>query len=313
MPERNLLGLSACLAGQKVRYDGGDKANPGLAAWRSAGVEFLHFCPEAQAGLPIPREPMELIAKGSQVRAVGLKTGRDYTGLLAPWCLEWAETLAAMGVVGVVLKSNSPSCAGTHPAEEGIDGLLAAALGVVAPLIPVTHEKEVADPEGRADFASRIFVLKSWRELKSRGIGRSGLIAFQTSHKLELMAHSPAGCNALGRVVADPMTEDCERVDAYEKGLLACLAQKATSGRHVNALSHAAGYLRGRAPEALRAELRGAIENYREGRAPLSEPVLLLASLVAEASIPYLASQTYLNPHPVQLALWNLSLTSART
>lgn len=309
MRDRDLFALSACLAGQKVRYDGGEKSNPGLLAWRQAGVEFLCLCPEAQAGLPIPREPMALVEEGGAVRAVGSSTGRDYAPMLRPWCREQAKSLTAQGVIAAVLKSNSPSCAGTHPAPGAIDGLLAAALGELDPLLPVTNEKAVADPEGRTDFLSRVYVLKRWRELKKGGIGRAELIAFQTAHKLELMAHSPIGCTALGRIVAAPEAADTgERASAYERGLLACLAQKATAGRHVNALAHAAGYLRGRTAEPLRAELRGKIENYGAGSEPLSAPLLSLGRLVREAGIPYLISQTYLNPNPVQLALYENSL-----
>ncbi len=107
--EKIRLGISSCLLGAKVRYDGGHKLDTFLRDILGRYVEFVPVCPEVEAGLGVPREAMHLAGDPARPRLVGIKTGTDFTGTMVDWAHRRMEELAGEGLCGFVFKSGSPS------------------------------------------------------------------------------------------------------------------------------------------------------------------------------------------------------------
>lgn len=297
--------VSACLMGKNVRYDGGSKLDPFLVDTWGGHLDLMPVCPETGAGLETPREPMRLRVQEGKTRAFGIQSGTDYTVLLETWSEREIHQLTRLDPQGIILKSKSPSC-GSDKTDDGhrAAGLFAAVLKEKMPLVPLIDETEFQDHSLRDLFVSRIFTLRRWRETRTGGINRARLVEFHTKNKLLLLSHSPENYRRLGRVAADPGPTSIEtRAAHYEKELLELLKHKATEARHVNVLHHIAGYFRKKISENDRAELSQAIESYRQGLSGLAVPITLANHHAKKIKNPYLATQTYLHPHPLEIKL----------
>ncbi|WP_176064521.1 YbgA family protein [Anaeromyxobacter diazotrophicus] len=307
------LGVSACLLGQNVRYDGGHKRNDFLTGLLARFVEFVPVCPEVELGLGTPREAIRLVRDGGLVRLVGRATGADHTAAMRRLAERRVAELARLDLDGYVLKKDSPSCGmervkvyGGAVATKDGRGAFAAVLLDRLPLLPVEEEGRLQDLPLREAFVERLF---AYRRLKALFAGRwalGELVAFHAAEKLLLLAHEPAAYQQLGRLVAGakgiPRAELARR---YGERYLRALAKPATRGRHVNVLQHMAGYLKDLAAPGERQELQEAIADYRQGLVPLVVPVTLLRHHVRRHGIAYLAGQRYLEPHPKELMLRN--------
>jgi len=308
------VGVSSCLLGEAVRYDGGHKRDRFLTEELARFVEFVPVCPEAELGMGIPREAVQLVRAGGRVRMVGAKSGRDWTDAMERFAARRAHALAKLELCGYVLKKDSPSCGLERVRLRGPGGLVrrdgrglfAAALLASDPALPVEEEGRLHDPALRESFVERVFAYRRLRSLFAGRFSLSRLVAFHTAHKLQLLAHAPAAYRSLGRLVAGakglPRSELRER---YTRGFMAALASRATPRRHVNVLEHCLGYFRGRLDSGARAALALAIADYRAGLVPLVVPVTLLRHYVERLGVVYLAGQVYLEPHPKELMLRN--------
>lgn len=308
------LGVSACLLGKPVRYDGGHKRDEFCVDVLGAFVEWVPVCPEVEVGMPVPRPTIRLVGRAAAPRLVAERSGEDWTGRMQAWAEARVEALAALDLSGFVLKKDSPSCGlervrvyrpkGGAPSRDGT-GAFARVLRERLPLLPVEEEGRLHDPLLRESFIERIFAFARWRRLVEGGLRRGALVEFHTAHKLALLAHSPEGYRRLGWLVAGakgrPMAEVAE---AYGALFMASLAIPATRGRHLNVLQHMAGYFK-RAEAADRKELEEALHDYGRGHVPLVVPLTLLRSAVRRHGVEYLAGQTYLDPDPKELMLRN--------
>jgi uncharacterized protein YbgA (DUF1722 family)/uncharacterized protein YbbK (DUF523 family) len=308
------IGISACLLGEQVRFDGGHKRDGFLVDTFGKHVEWVPVCPEVEIGLGTPRETLRLEAIDGRIHMVMPKSGRDLTGEMRAYSTRRAEALAGEDLCGYVLKKDSPSCGlfrvkvyDRHgsPTRSG-RGLFAAALVERCPGLPVEEEGRLSDPRLRENFVERVF---AYRRLRTLFAGRwtiGDLVAFHTAHKLILLAHSPAAYQALGRLVAEASAHPRAGLRArYEQEFMAALAVMATPRRHVNVLSHMVGYLRKTVDDESRRELRQVIDDYGAGLVPLIVPLTLLQHHVRRIGEPYLAGQVYLSPHPKELMLRN--------
>ncbi len=309
------VGISSCLLGQEVRYDGGHKRDPYLVEAFGRHVEWVPVCPELEMGLGVPREPIHLVADREEgVRLKGVKSGTDHTEAMRRYAKRRLDALARLDLDGYVFKKDSPSCglwrvkvwnaAGT-PARNG-RGLFAAALVERFPHLPVEEEGRLSDARLRENFIERVFAYARLKALFSGRWTVGRLVAFHAAHKLLLLAHSPEAYRTLGRLVARVSSGDRRTVRAeYEARFTDALAVLATPGRHVNVLQHMAGYLHDGLDVMSREELHQAIADYRAGIVPLIVPITLLRHHVRHLNVPYLASQVYLDPHPKELMLRN--------
>ena len=308
------IGISACLLGERVRYDGGHKRDAYLVQTFGRYVEWVPVCPEVEMGLGTPRETLRLVRTGGDTRLIMPKTGADHTEAMRAYASRRIAELAKEDLCGYILKKDSPSCGmervrafDVHgvPAKSG-RGLFAEALLQHFPHLPIEEEGRLSDPRRRENFGERVF---AYRRLRTLFAGRwkvGELVAFHTAHKLLLMAHSPKAYESLGRLVAGakavPRAELRER---YEAEFMRALGEIATTKRQVNVLLHLLGYFRAQLDDDSRRELLSVIDDYRRGLVPLIVPITLIRHYVRRFDVTYLRGQIYLEPHPKGLMLRN--------
>jgi uncharacterized protein YbgA (DUF1722 family)/uncharacterized protein YbbK (DUF523 family) len=308
------IGISACLLGQKVRYDGGHKRDAYLVETFGRFVEWVPVCPEVEMGLGTPRETLRLVRIGEEVRMVMPKTGVDYTAAMQSFAKRRVQALEREELCGYILKRSSPSCGMERvrvfdsngvPAKSG-RGLFAEALVGRFPYLPVEEEGRLLDARLRENFIERVFAYRRLRTLYAGRWKLGDLVGFHTAHKLLLMAHSPRAYASLGRLVAGgKKLTRAELRSRYEEQYMQALAEIATTRRQTNVLQHITGYLRPHLDEASRGELVALLEDYRRGFVPLIVPITLIRHYVRHFDIPYLRGQIYLEPHPKELMLRN--------
>jgi uncharacterized protein YbgA (DUF1722 family)/uncharacterized protein YbbK (DUF523 family) len=308
------IGVSACLLGQKVRFDGGHKRNDFLADTLGAFAEFVPVCPEFEIGLGVPRETLRLERRAARVHLIAPGSGADLTAPMEAYAARRTAALEHEDLCGYVLKKDSPSCGMERvrvygragmPARDGV-GLFATALIARFPNLPIEEEGRLNDARLRENFIARVFSYRRMRSFFSLRWTVGGLVRFHTAHKLLLMAHSPQAYRELGRVVAGAARMPRESLrERYEATLMMALAKIATPARHTNVLHHMLGYMRAPLDADGRRELVQLIEDYRGGLVPLVVPITMFRHYVAKYEIEYLRGQVYLEPHPKELMLRN--------
>lgn len=308
------LGISSCLLGELVRYDGGHKRDRFLVDTLGPYVEWVPVCPEMEVGMGVPRESIRLERNAGAVRLVALKSQQDHTDAMGKWARKRLTELAKEDLCGYILKSRSPTCGMERvavydesevPSKEGV-GAFARPLLERFPDLPVEEEGRLHDPKLRENFIERIFACQRLRSLFATGWRVREVIEFHAQHKLVLMAHSPADYRQLGQqVAAIQQTPRAVFRRNYERAFMAALRKKATKGRHTNVLQHAAGYVSKELDAASRHELGDLIGDFRNGLVPLIVPITLMRHYVRRFQIAYLERQYYLDPHPKELMLRN--------
>ncbi|MBM4403425.1 MAG: DUF1722 domain-containing protein [Candidatus Cloacimonetes bacterium] len=310
-----ILGISSCLLGNNVRYDGQDKLDRRLADELGAYAQFIPVCPEAELGLGIPREAMRLVGKVENPRLVTINTGIDLTERMQAYCDKRVAELAEESLCGFIFKSKSPSSGmegvkvypegGGAPAKTGV-GLFARTFMNAFPLLPVEEENRLHDPILRENFVERIFVMQRWNELAGKPVGTGDIVDFHTRHKLLLMAHSPERCRALGIMVAQVKQYKAEDFKAeYIRQMMEALRKTATRRKHQNVMLHILGYIKKDLSAWEKQELISIIDNYRSELYPLIIPLTLINHYVKKYNQQFLSDQYYLNPHPMELNLRN--------
>jgi uncharacterized protein YbgA (DUF1722 family)/uncharacterized protein YbbK (DUF523 family) len=307
------LGVSACLMGERVRYDGGHKRDPFLTETLAPFVEWVPVCPELEIGLGVPRDTLRLVGEPRAPRLVVERTGEDLTPAMQRFARRRLDDLAALELDGYVLKRASPSCGLFRVrvyGEGGVAGavgrgIFASALVERFPALPVEEEGRLSDPVLRENFIERVFAMARWRAFLARRPRARDLVAFHAAHKLAVLAHSPVHYARLGRLVAAARAVARSTLEEYARVLMEALAIRATPARHVNVLQHVAGFFKRRLDVDERVELREIIEEYRQGLVPLVVPLTLIRHHVRRLAIAYLREQVYLSPHPKELMLRN--------
>jgi len=301
------LGVSACLLGERVRWDGGHKRDRFLAGPLARHVVWVPVCPEMAIGLGVPRETVRLERRGGGVRMVAPGSGKDHTGAMRRWARGHLGELARARLSGFVLKEGSPSCglsgvkvrrADGRTSRDG-RGLFAEDLTARFSVLPVEEEGGLADARRRERFLECVFAYSRWTRLLD-GAGPAGLVAFHAAHEATLSAHSPARCARLARLAARPAST--ELVARYGELFMETLAVPVPRARHVAAMRRLAATVAARTSPAERARLDAALGAYRGGRAPRVVPLKLLRGLLRRHDAPAGAtSQTYLAPYPDEL------------
>lgn len=313
--QRPRLAISACLLGERVRFDGGHKRDGFLVETLGQFVDWVPVCPEVESGMGAPRESMRLVQHaGRELRLVTNKTGQDHTGSMRRYARRRLEELAGDDLCGFVLKKDSPSCglervkvygAAGMPVRSG-RGLFADALVSRFPLLPVEDEGRLNDPHLRENFVERVFAYRRLTTLFASRWSMGDIVRFHAVHKLTLMAHQPRAYQRLGRLVASGKSMVRRQFqDAYSSAFMAALGAMATPRRHANVLQHMLGYFKKTLDRESRAELLALIEDYAHERVPLVVPLTLFGHHIRRCGVTYLADQTYLQPHPAELMLRN--------
>lgn len=308
------LGISSCLLGEKVRFDGGHKLDRFLTDTLGRYVEYVPVCPEVEIGLPTPRDTLRLSGTPDDPRLIFSKNGEDITDRMTSWAQKRLDELEKENLSGFIFKSKSPSSGMERvklydrngiPNKSGV-GLFAREFMQRFPLLPVEEDGRLHDPKLRENFIEILFALKRWRESLALGQTAGNLVDFHSRHKLLMMAHSPDIYRQMGKLVARAGTLDPEALYRdYLALLMKGLRMKATVAKHVNVLQHGLGYFKKQLSADEKQEMLTVIDQFHRQQTPLIVPITLLNHYVRKYQQPYLQQQVYLNPHPVELSLRN--------
>jgi uncharacterized protein YbgA (DUF1722 family)/uncharacterized protein YbbK (DUF523 family) len=309
------IGVSTCLLGEKVRFDGGHKRDTFLVDVFGRYVEWVPVCPEVETGLGTPREPIRLVQQGDDIRFLMFKSGVDHTERMRNYAAKRVEELGRENLCGYVLKKHSPSCGMERVrvyqpsgiANRTGTGLFAGALMKLFPHLPVEEEGRLQDARLRENFISRVFAYQRWQLATENGVNRVSLTRFHERHKFLLMAHNQAGTRRLGRLLGTPQqsSDDGALAAAYLEGFSNVMRRTPTLRNHTNVLQNLAGYFSKELTPDDRQELTGLIHRYRQQLLPLIVPITLIRHYVRKLDVAYLREQVYLDPHPQELMLLN--------
>ncbi len=307
------IGVSACLLGEKVRYDGGHKHDRYITDILGKFFTFVPVCPEVECGMPVPREAMRLEGDLSAPRLMTRQSRIDKTTQMLEFCERKVRELEGENLCGFIFKKDSPS-SGLYRvkvyegdmAKRSGSGLFAAAVARHFPLLPLEEEGRLNDPCIRENFIERVFTLRRWRDFLDSSPDLGDLVAFHTRHKLLCMAHNPALYRELGALVAGGKTmERGELLRRYEELMMTCMSRHATVSRNTNVLQHIMGYFKRELSSSEKTELLEVIGRYHDRLVPLIVPLTLLKHYVTKYDQTYLKGQIYLEPHPAELMLRN--------
>ena len=311
-PEKIKLGISSCLLGEAVRYDGQHKHDYYLTDVLGKYVEWKSVCPEVECGLPVPREAMHLAGKPDSPRLVTIKTNRDLTEQMQDWCDMKVRELENEELCGYVFKSKSPS-SGLYNVkvfnDKGIPqkigtGMFARAFTEHFPLLPVEEEGRLHDAGLRDRFIDHIAVYSRWRQYVKNDGSPKGLQQFHAHHKYMIMAHCPKLLTELGQIAANSSDQEKESIQKeYLSTLTYAMKEQATVKKNTNVLQHIAGYFKVDLEKFEKQELQQAIEDYHKGIFPLLAPLILLQHYARKYEKRYLLDQYYISPSPMELYL----------
>lgn len=308
------VGISSCLLGEKVRFDGGHKHLRLCTESLSRFFEFVPECPEVGIGMGIPRKPIRLVGDVKSPQAVAV---HDYS-------LNYTDGLTTFGqqkarqhsdLCGYIFMKDSPSCGlfrvkvyqdNGYPSNEVGRGLYADAFKKAHPFMPMEESGRLNDPLLRENFITRVYAYHDWQQLVDSGLTPHKLTQFHARYKYVLMAHSPKDYGELGRMLADAGKRDIEILATnYFSALMAVLSTLASRKTHTNVLMHIQGYLKKKLSSAEKQELADIINRYRTAELPLIVPITLLKHHFNNHPDPYIAKQAYLQPYPDALSLRN--------
>ncbi len=308
-----LIGISTCLTGKSVRYNGGHKKDAFLLNTLGQYFDYIPVCPEVECGMPIPRESMRLEGTPEKYRLITHKTKSDKTDIMQTWGESRLQDLAPLDLCGYIFKSKSPS-SGLHRVKiysSDSSHIWHTGRGIWAdmftrrfPLIPVEEDGRLHDPGLRENFIEKVFVFQRWREFLKAEPGYGDLVKFHTRHKLLIMSHDVSLYRSMGRLVADSRREPFQDLlKTYLSQLLQAMDRLGTVKKHLNVLQHIMGYFKSELSGDEKQELTDLLDQYRNGNLPLIVPVTMLNHYVRKYDEKYLTQQWYLHPHPVEMKL----------
>ena len=304
------VGISSCLLGELVRFDGAHKRDAYIMGTLSEYFAFHSCCPEVAIGLGIPRPPIHLVKVVNEIRCVGVKDpSLDVTNRLKDYANDQKEVHA--GLCGYILKKDSPSCgmervkvySSNQPHREGL-GIYAQEMMKNNPLLPVEEEGRLGDPGLRENFIQRVYVLYRWKVLLAECISPQKLTHFHARHKLIIMSHTDY--RELGHLLAGLTKDNLLQVaEQYISQLMNTLKKVVSRASHVNVLQHIQGYLKKELGAEDKAELCEIIERYRCGEVPLIVPLTMLKHHFRKSPDTYIQESYYMSPYPQELQLIN--------
>lgn len=307
------IGISQCLLGAKVRYDGQHKHSKYITQNLGPFFEFVPFCPENDSGMGTPRESMHLRGDVEAPRLIGNRSGEDKTDQLLSYTQQRVPAFSNDDIAGIIFKKGSPSCGvyGVTPkTEKGMPGgksgagLFVREVQRSFPNLPIEEEGRLNDPGLRELFIEKVFTHHRWREAEKAGWTSSSLLAFHERHKYLLMSHSPERLRTLGRLLSDMKARPIDHsADLYFTTMMQIMGLKPTVKKQRNVLMHIMGYFKKNLTSSEKEELIETIDTYSEGLLPLIVPITLLKHYVRKYEQPYLQDQVYLQPHPTELMI----------
>ncbi len=315
MENKIKIGVSSCLVGEKVRWNGDHKQDRYVREVLARYFEYVSICPEMEVGMGVPRETVALYGDLEKSRLISKKTQTDWTTPMQKYIKSRINSLTHEDICGYIFKSKSPSCGlgrvpvysefGSHKVKHG-PGMFAQAFTQKFPLIPTEDEGRLNDSKIRENFIVKVFSFYRLQNLFEKGFSSGALVKFHTQHKFLLLAHSRKHYDSLGQLVAKPKSIKAEELkEKYGKVFMEALSLKSTPKKNTDVLLHMMGFLKKTLTKGEKENILSAIEDYRKELLPLIVPVTLIRHQVNKHNIEYLADQVYLNPHPKELMLRN--------
>ena len=315
MTEKIRIGVSSCLIGEKVRWNGDHKQDRYVREILSRYFEYIPVCPEVEVGMGVPRETVALYGDPEKPSMISKKTQTDWTKPMEKYIKSRINTLSADDLCGYIFKSKSPSCGmgrvplysefGSHKVKHG-PGMFANAFINSFPLVPTEDEGRLNDPRIRENFIVRVFSFKRFNLLLNEKFSLGQWVKFHTQHKFLLLAHSRKHYDDLGELVAHSKTiKPSELKKKYGELFMEALTSKSTPKKNTDVLLHMMGFLKKLLTKIEKEDILSTIEDYRSEILPLIVPVTLIRHQVKKHNIEYLNDQVYLNPHPKELMLLN--------
>jgi uncharacterized protein YbgA (DUF1722 family)/uncharacterized protein YbbK (DUF523 family) len=312
-PGKIKVGVSRCLLGESVRYDGGHKRDRYLTDVLADYFDWVPVCPEVEVGMGIPRESVRLVGDLARPRLVGNKSGQDWTERMRDYAESRLDKLDRENLCGFIFKSDSPSSGAFRVRIYNVNGMVAGTgAGAFAgafmqrfPLMPVEEEGRLHDLGLRENFIERVFSYARLQRLAKKS-STGAVVEFHTRQKLLIMSHSPKHYQILGKLVADVKKQKPQEfMRAYTAHFMEALALKATPAKHTNVLHHILGYFKNELNSGEKQDILRVIEDFRKDLVPLVVPLTLLQHYAHTLQNPYLCRQYYLHPHPKELMLRN--------
>ena len=315
MTEKIRIGVSSCLIGEKVRWNGDHKQDRYVREILSRYFEYIPVCPEVEVGMGVPRETVALYGDPEKPSMISKKTQTDWTKPMEKYIKSRINSLSADDLCGYIFKSKSPSCGmgrvplysefGSHKVKHG-PGMFANAFINSFPLVPTEEEGRLNDPRIRENFIVRVFSFKRFNLLLNEKFSLGQWVKFHTQHKFLLLAHSRKHYDDLGALVANSKTiKPSELKKKYGELFMEALTSKSTPKKNTDVLLHMMGFLKKLLTKIEKEDILSTIEDYRSEILPLIVPVTLIRHQVKKHNIEYLHDQVYLNPHPKELMLLN--------
>ncbi len=306
------IGISACVIGEKVRFDGGHKQNRFVTEELSEYFKFKPICPEVGIGLPSPRPAIRLLETNGKQRLVGSQdSDQDHTDKMVIFTDKQIPQLQEM--CGYIVCAKSPTCGmervklyieNGNTVPGGTTGVFTRKLMEQMPWLPVEEDGRLQDPVLRENFVFRVFALNDLYQSVNGNLTRDAIVKFHSRYKLVLMAHNPSLYQTLGRLVATINEWDLDEFFiAYRLQFMDAIKCRANIRTNTNVLMHMQGYFKQLLDKKQKAELADLIMNYRKGHLPLLAPLTLFEHYLQLHPNAYLQSQRYLNPYPKELRL----------
>ncbi len=309
------IGISSCLLGEKVRWNGDHKQNWYAKEILGRFFDYVPVCPEVEVGMGVPRETVHLKGSKDSPRMVGTKTGTDWTQKMIRFSASKVRELSSHDLSGFIFKKGSPSCGLSRISvysESGDkvntmgQGLFAATFTNTFPLVPVEEEGRLNDFKIRENFIVRVFSYHRLQQLFKEGYSRGSLVNFHTRQKFLLLAHSRKHYDFLGKLVAEAKKyRPAEMKTRYSETFMEGLTFKTTAKKNTDVLQHMLGFLKKKLTKEEKQDILSTLEDYRKELVPLIVPLTLVRHYVKKYDITYLLDQAYLNPHPKELMLRN--------
>jgi len=309
------IGVSSCLIGEKVRWNGDHKQNHFVREVLANYFEYVSVCPEMEVGMGVPRETVALYGNLEKSRMISKKTQTDWTRPMKNYIKDRLKSLTHDDLCGYIFKSKSPSCGlgripvysefGSNKVRHG-SGMFAQAFTKAFPIVPTEDEGRLNDPRIRENFIVKVFSFYRLQTLFKQKFALGTLVKFHTQQKFLLLAHSRKHYDILGQLVAKPKSMGIEILKIkYGEIFMKALTFKATPKKNTDVLLHMMGFLKKILSKEEKKDILSVIEDYRKQLLPLIVPVTLIRHHVNKHKIEYLMGQAYLNPHPKELMLRN--------
>ncbi|WNO60812.1 DUF523 and DUF1722 domain-containing protein [Rheinheimera sp. MMS21-TC3] len=307
------VGISACVLGDKVRFDGGHKASAFCTSVLSDHVQYVPVCPEVAIGMPVPRPAIRLqLDNEEQVHLVRSKEPSiDHTQQMKAFIEQKLPQLTQLS--GYIVCAKSPSCgmervrlfdANGHKLGKIGVGMYTKALMQRYPWLPIEEDGRLFDAEHKENFITRLFACHDYQQMMLDGFTVGKLVKFHSKYKFLVLAHHPVAYRELGRLVAQAKLFSAKELELrYLTDFMNALKKLSSRKNHTNVLQHLQGFLKHVLNEQAKKELSETITKYRLGYVPLLAPITLFKHYLALHPNQYLSEQRYFDPYPESLGL----------